>query len=182
MLQVNELNFSIRTGHILQGSTRILDQVSFQVPKGKATAYLGVNGAGKTSTFRLLCGLAQADSGDILFKDQRCRAGIPSSSLGFMPEQPYFYKNITPRELLFFFGKLSGLKNNDLLKAIKDWSEQLNFEHVLDRRLASCSKGQIQRVGLAQALLHQPELGRNRLTGLRFLSDSTTADNTRWTL
>lgn len=73
-----------------------------------------------------------------------------------MPEQPYFYKNLSPMELLESFARLSGMRQG-IRKRIHDWAERLEFESVLGQRLASCSKGQIQRVGLAQALIHEPE-------------------------
>jgi len=157
LLQVDALSFSIATGHIVQGKKTILDQISFEVPQGAATAYLGTNGAGKTSTFRILSGLAKADSGKLFFDGQELKAGLPPQRFGFMPEQPYFYKNLTPNELLQGLGKISGMAAKDLTAAIPIWAEKLAFSHVLEQKLSTCSKGQVQRVGLAQALMHQPD-------------------------
>lgn len=157
LLAVEGLSLSVPTGHVIQGRKQVLDDVSFAVARGSATAYLGPNGAGKTSTFRILCGLSRADAGRVLFAGEAVRGGLPARSFGFMPEQPYFYRNLSPRELLTGLGRLSGLHGQGLSAAIADWSERLGFAHVLDQPLSACSKGQVQRVGLAQALLHEPE-------------------------
>jgi len=157
ILKIESLSFSVPTGHVLQGKKTILDSISFEIPRAAATAYLGPNGAGKTSTFRILCGLARADSGSIHFDGLPIHNGLPPERFGFMPEQPYFYKNLSPYELLLGLGKLSGLSPQQLHQAIPEWAEKLEFSNVLQQQLSTCSKGQIQRVGLAQALIHQPD-------------------------
>ena len=157
LLQVANLSFHVSTGHVIQGKKTILNDISFDVTRGAATAYLGANGAGKTSTFRILCGLAKASAGHIYFDGQQMKAGLPAQRFGFMPEQPYFYKNLTPYELLKGLGRLSGLHDHTLRKAIPEWAEKLEFSNVLQQQLSTCSKGQIQRVGLAQALIHRPD-------------------------
>jgi ABC-2 type transport system ATP-binding protein len=129
--------------------------VSFAVPRGTATAYLGPNGAGKTSTFRVLTGLCRRDAGRVIY-DGVPVPSLPPARIGFMPEQPYFYRNLTPLELLTGFARLSGLAG-DIRRRIDAWAERLDFAAVLHQRLAACSKGQVQRVGLAQALIHEPE-------------------------
>ncbi len=156
ILEVSDLSLSIPDGHIIQKQKQILNSVSFEVSEGKATAYLGPNGAGKTSTFRILCGLSKASSGSVHFKGKRIVDGLPSNQFGFMPEQPYFYKNLTPKELLHGLGKLSGIDEKQLNRSIDEWAEKLYFTKVINQRLSSCSKGQVQRVGLAQALIHEP--------------------------
>ncbi len=157
LLEVDQLCLTVPTGHIVQRRKRILDQITFSVARGGATAYLGKNGAGKTSTFRILCGMVRADSGTVRFDHQQCDGGIPPSRIGFMPEQPYFYRNLTPREMLTGFGRLSGLPSHAVRDAISQWAGRLHVQRVLDQRLSSCSKGQIQRIGLVQALMHNPD-------------------------
>ncbi|MDQ6953840.1 MAG: ABC transporter ATP-binding protein [Mariprofundaceae bacterium] len=157
LIDVQHINLRIATGHVFQKQKTILHDISFQVMQGSSTAYLGTNGAGKTSTFRILCGLVKANSGHVFFDGEMMSNGLPPKRFGFMPEQPYFYKNLTPKELLTGLGRLSGLRNNDLNKDIGVWAERLGFTKVLNQRLSTCSKGQVQRVGLAQALIHQPD-------------------------
>ncbi len=157
LLSIEDLSFTVPTGHIVQGRKTVLDKVAFQLQRGKATAYLGPNGAGKTSTFRILCGLSRKDQGRILFDGQEIQRSIPAKRIGFMPEQPYFYKNLSPYELLHGLGKLSGMVGQNLADKIDVWAEKLAFQHVLHQPMSACSKGQVQRVGLAQAMIHQPE-------------------------
>jgi len=157
LIDVQHLSLNIASGHILQGKKTILHDISFQIQSGCSTAYLGPNGAGKTSTFRILCGLIKADTGKVFFDGKEMFNGLPAKRFGFMPEQPYFYKNLSPLELLTGLGKLSGMQRSTLKKNIDMWAERLNFLPVLNQRLSTCSKGQIQRVGLAQALIHQPD-------------------------
>jgi len=157
LIDVQDLTLSIPTGHIFQGSKNILHDISFQIQAGGSTAYLGANGAGKTSTFRVLCGLIKKDKGKVFFDGKEMLNGLPPKRFGFMPEQPYFYKNLSPLELLTGLGKLSGIHASTLKKNIYTWAERLNFVSVLNQRLSTCSKGQVQRVGLAQALIHQPD-------------------------
>ena len=157
ILQVKDLCLTVPTGHVIQGKKRILNHVSFDVPRGKATAYLGPNGAGKTSTFRVLCGLCKQSQGQVKYNDKLLHRGLPAESFGFMPEQPYFYRNLSPYELLFGLAKISGIRKITLAARIDSWAEKLLFSDVLHQPLSTCSKGQVQRVGLAQAMLHEPE-------------------------
>jgi len=157
LLEVRNLSLSVPTGHVIQGRKQVLDDVSFTVKRGSATAYLGANGAGKTSTFRVLCGLCRRDAGNIVFDGSELSAGLPPKHFGFMPEQPYFYRNLTPFELLRGLARLSGMANHGLKGRINEWAARLSFEAALHQPLHTCSKGQVQRVGLAQALLHEPE-------------------------
>ncbi len=157
ILEVDRLNFSVATGHIWQKKKHILHDISFSIPRGSATAYLGKNGAGKTSTFRILCGMVRPDRGTIRFDGIPCLDGIPPNRIGFMPEQPYFYRNLTPREMLTRFGRISGMTPSALQRAITHWADLLHIGKVLDQPLSACSKGQVQRIGLTQALMHQPD-------------------------
>jgi len=157
LIDVQHLHLTVPTGHIIQGEKNILNDISFKLEAGTSTAYLGANGAGKTSTFRILCGLVKPNSGKVYFDGHEVSRGLPAKRFGFMPEQPYFYKNLSPFELLNGLGRLSGLSGSQLQQRIFHWAEKLHFSNVLNQRLSTCSKGQVQRVGLAQALIHQPD-------------------------
>jgi len=156
VLEIIDLRLQLPTGHLLRKQKPILKGVTFEVPKGAATAYLGPNGAGKSSTFRILCGLIRAHGGEIRFEGREVPFRLPARHMGFMPEQPYFYRHLTPRELLAKLAGMAGMRAGDIPAAIDEWAQRLDFAHVLDQPMKRCSKGQTQRVGLAQALLHRP--------------------------
>ncbi len=158
LLELERISLTVPTGHVFQQRKPVLQDISFDISQGGAIAYLGPNGAGKTSTFRILCGLCRPDSGSVRFDGCEIRGGLPGDAVGFMPEQPYFYRHLTARELLAALGSLSGLRADECHRRIRELAEKLDFERVLDQRLGQCSKGQIQRVGLAQAMLHRPRL------------------------
>lgn len=136
-----------------------LKDVSFSVEPGQVYGFIGPNGAGKSTTIKVLTGLLNFDSGKVLVNGISPRDVKSRRFIGYSPEQPYFYDYLTGRELLRFYGKLVGLDGAeldkritwalDLLHANKDW---------IDRRLRSYSKGMMQRVGIAQAILGKPKL------------------------
>ena len=136
-----------------------LKDVSLHVEPGQIYGFIGPNGAGKSTTIKVLTGLLNFDSGKVLVNGFSPRDVKSRRFIGYSPEQPYFYDYLTGRELLQFYGKLVGLEGNllneritwalQLLHADKDW---------IDRRLRSYSKGMMQRVGIAQAILGKPKL------------------------
>jgi len=174
LIDVQDLSLSMPTGHILQGKKDILQAISFQIQPGSSTAYLGPNGAGKTSTFRVLCGLMKADSGKIFFDGKEMSNGLPPTRFGFMPEQPYFYKNLSPLELLTGLGKLSGIPTPTLKSSIHMWAERLNFTSVLNQRLSTCSKGldPIGRSCVRNVIQEEIKRGATVLFSSHILSDA----------
>ena len=136
-----------------------LKDVSLHVEPGQIYGFIGPNGAGKSTTIKVLTGLLNFDAGKVLVNGISPRDVKSRRFIGYSPEQPYFYDYLTGRELLQFYGKLVGLEGNllneritwalQLLHADKDW---------IDRRLRSYSKGMMQRVGIAQAILGKPKL------------------------
>ena len=136
-----------------------LKDVSFSVEPGQVYGFIGPNGAGKSTTIKVLTGLLNFESGKVLVNGISPRDVKSRRYIGYSPEQPYFYDYLTGRELLRFYGTLVGLDGAeldkrigwalDLLHANKDW---------IDRRLRSYSKGMMQRVGIAQAILGKPKL------------------------
>lgn len=135
-----------------------LKGVSFTVPSGSAYGFLGANGAGKSTSIKLAVGLLLGHDGEArLFGqpigDDRLRARI-----GYLPEQPYFYDNLQVHEYLTYLGRLSGLRGAGLGGAIDRAYQILDLGDLRQRKLGSFSKGMRQRFGLAQAILHQPDL------------------------
>lgn len=128
--------------------TRGVEKLSLAVPRGEAFGLLGLNGSGKTTTFKLALGLLRPTAGSVSM--------LPLERVGYLPELPYFYSYLTPREALRFYGRLSRV--GDLEDRIGATLELVRLTPHADRRLGEFSKGMVQRLGLAQAVLHDPEL------------------------
>jgi len=159
LFRIEGLNVSIPHGHLWKRSwKRVLHGIGFSIQQGESVAYLGPNGAGKTTTFRAICGLSTRFNGNIFWKKQNIALNRLHTHIGFMPEQPYFYRTLSSRELLDSLARLSGVSSPDRSEHIRQFAEELDFTDILDQPLHTCSKGQIQRVGLAQAMLHKPEM------------------------
>jgi ABC-2 type transport system ATP-binding protein len=135
-----------------------LDHLDLQIRPGEAFGLLGPNGSGKSTTIKLLLGLISPSEGEARV------FGLPPESLearrrvGFLPENPYFYGFLTGDETLRFFGKLCGLSGKKLEARIEELIELVGLQNGRERPLRSYSKGMLQRIGLAQALIHDPDL------------------------
>lgn len=137
----------------------ILKGLNFQVEQGKVTGFLGANGAGKTTTLKCLFNLIQPTFGSYSFFNQGPLTIDTRKRIGFLPERPYFYECLTGQEFLRFYGKLSwNSKLGNLSKAIDHVLKQVNLEHAKKLPLRSYSKGMLQRIGFAQAIIHKPDL------------------------
>ena len=137
-----------------------VDNVSFEVRKGQIVGFLGPNGAGKTTTMRILTcflppseGKASVAGFDVLEQPMEVKRRI-----GYLPETPPLYPDMEVGEYLDFVGKLKGLRGNDLAKRITEVSDKVSIGDVRNKLIAKLSKGYRQRVGLAQALLHNPDV------------------------
>jgi ABC-2 type transport system ATP-binding protein len=132
--------------------------ISFQVRRGEIFGFLGPNGAGKTTTIKMLMGLAAPTAGSM----QLLGVELPSSDvmrrIGFLPENPYIYPYLSPREFVTLCGRLSGLHGNALRERVGRVIDHVGMAYAIDRPARALSKGMLQRVGLAAALVHDPEL------------------------
>jgi ABC-2 type transport system ATP-binding protein len=139
-----------------------LRQVDLEVPAGSAFGFLGANGAGKSTSIKLLTGLLHGHAGSIrLFGAELtgCDADrVHRGRLGYLPEQPYFYDNLKVGEYLTYLARLSGLQGPAIAAACDRVYQLLDLGDLRGRMLRSFSKGMRQRFGLAQAILHQPDL------------------------
>ena len=142
------------------GSFIAVEDLTFTIRQGEVVAFLGPNGAGKSTTMKLLTGFLAPTSGHAriagidMGKDRIQAAG----RLGYLPENGPLYQDMTPRELLGFFGEARGMGRNAIAERI-DWlTEECALQDLLDKPIGKLSKGQRQRVGMAQALLHDPEV------------------------
>jgi ABC-2 type transport system ATP-binding protein len=138
---------------------RALDGVSLTVQRGEVFGFLGGNGAGKTTTIKILMRLMYPTSGAA----QLCGVDVDDvamhARIGYLPEQPYFYDYLTARELVEYCGELFGLRRAQRRARTVEVLERVHLDRgAWDRQLRRFSKGMLQRVGLAQALINEPEL------------------------
>ena len=132
--------------------------LNLQVKPGEVYGLLGPNGSGKSTTLKIILGLVSPSRGTTEIMGRDSRNVNSRASVGFLPENPYFYKYLTGAETLRFFGKLCGLAGPALKQRIEEMLVLVRLENARDRRLATYSKGMLQRIGLAQALIHDPRV------------------------
>jgi ABC-2 type transport system ATP-binding protein len=136
-----------------------LRPLNLTVSEGEVFGYLGPNGAGKTTTLRLIMGLAAPTGGSFRILGGDIRDPAIRAQIGFLPEQPYFYDYLTPRELLNYFAALSEIPAKDRTRRIDATLKRVGlYDDAWSTQLRKFSKGMLQRVGLAQAILHDPKL------------------------
>jgi ABC-2 type transport system ATP-binding protein len=132
--------------------------VSFEVQRGEIFGFLGPNGAGKTTSIKMVTGLIAPTQGTIQILGQPAPAPDVMGRVGFLPESPYVYPYLTPREFVSLCGRLSGLSGPSLRDRVVRVIERVGIGHAIDRAARSLSKGMLQRAALAAALVHDPEL------------------------
>lgn len=135
-----------------------VDQLSLDVRRGEVFGFLGPNGAGKTTTLKMLMGLIYPTSGQARIFGHAVGDPAAKAKLGFLPESPYFYDYLTSQEFLSFYGHLFGLWGVALDKRVDELLDLVGMTHARDLQLRKFSKGMLQRVGIAQALINDPEL------------------------
>ena len=138
--------------------TTVLRGLSFSVGQGEIFGFLGPNGAGKTTTLKILLGLIRQTSGRAEVLGSPAGDVDVHRRIGFLPESPYFYDYLTAEEFLRFYGRLAGLDGVTLSQRVTALLETLSLTEARNRQLRKFSKGMLQRIGLAQALIHDPEL------------------------
>lgn len=132
--------------------------ISFEVHPGEVYGLLGPNGSGKSTTLKILLGLVTPNHGRAMIFGQDSRDYHSRRDVGFLPENPYFYKFLTAAETLRFYGKVCGIGGATLNKRIDELIHLVGLEDARDRRIGGFSKGMLQRIGLAQALIQDPRL------------------------
>ena len=136
-----------------------LKNVSFSIPEGAMVGFLGANGAGKTTSLKIVLDFIRPTSGEVVFsstlghsKDEIKR------NIGFLPERPYFYQHLTGMEFACFMGELAGLERKHILEKLPSLAKRFRLDHAMNRELKTYSKGMLQRVGFLVTLLHEPKL------------------------
>ena len=137
---------------------RAVDDLSLRVPAGQVFGLLGPNGSGKSTTIKIILGLLEPTAGG-------CRVfGLPSTQVearvdvGYLPESPYFYRHLSGRELVRFYARICGLGGAKVAPRVAEVIDWVGLTEAADRLVGTYSKGMLQRIGLAQALVHDPRL------------------------
>ena len=137
---------------------RVLHGISFSVHQGEIFGFVGPNGAGKTTMLKILMGLIHAQGGSASILGHDIRENAFRKHVGFLPENPYFYDFLTGAEFLNFYARVSGVPAQQRPERIASLLEQVGLAHAGGARLRTYSKGMLQRVGSAQAVVHDPDI------------------------
>ncbi len=154
VVSVEGLVKSYRTG--FGRSKPVLRGVTFSVREGEIFGFVGPNGAGKTTTLKVLMGLIRADGGRATVLGHDVRETEYRRQIGFLPEAPYFYDFLSGREFLHFYARVCGVARASRSARVDTLLEWVGLSHAGDARLRTYSKGMLQRIGIAQALVHDP--------------------------
>lgn len=137
---------------------RALSPLHLSVEEGEIFGFLGPNGAGKTTTLKILMSLVFPTAGTARILGMPLDDPRMKAQIGFLPEQPYFYDYLTGRELLEYYGQLSGVPAKERSRRVAEVLDQVGLKDAADLQLRKFSKGMLQRIGIAQAILHDPKL------------------------
>jgi len=132
--------------------------ISFEVHRGDIFGFLGPNGAGKTTTIKMLTGLIFPTGGKATILGQEVPSSEAMGNVGFLPENPYVYPYLTPREFVSLCGRLNGMSGKHLAREVERVIERVGIAYAIDRRVGALSKGMLQRTGFAAAIVHSPDL------------------------
>jgi len=135
-----------------------VDNLSFSVRPGEVYGLIGPNGSGKSTTMKVVLGLMAANEGTVKVFGRDSGDIRARNEIGFLPENPYFYRHLSGTETLQFYGKLCGMRGRELKERIAELLALVDLEQAAKRRLAGYSKGMLQRIGLAQSLIQRPQL------------------------
>lgn len=145
-------------GHLGIGRTVAIEKLDLEVRRGEIFGLLGSNGAGKTTTFKMMLALLRPDRGEVRLFGRPPTEPAVRARIGYLPENPYFYDHLTAAEFLDFYARLHGIPAAERAERIARTLRRVGLEGREATRLRKFSKGMIQRVGLAQAIQHDPDL------------------------
>jgi ABC-2 type transport system ATP-binding protein len=157
MIQFENISKSFKEG--LKGkAVQALQNLSLTIQAGEVFGFLGPNGAGKSTTIKILLNLIFPDSGQARILGHSVHDKDVRKTIGFLPENPYFYDYLTAEELLWFGGRASGLDRQQIKRSTDELLERVDLIQARKRPLRTYSKGMVQRAGLALALVHDPQV------------------------
>jgi len=149
---------SYRTGHIIQGRRPALVDLDLELLRGEILGYVGANGSGKTTTFKIFMGLLKPDRGEVSILGEPLVSRAWRQRAGYLPEHPYLYDYLTAAEYLDYCGRLFGLARTARRERTRELLSLVGLERSADVPMRRFSKGMLQRAGIAQALVNDPEL------------------------
>lgn len=157
-IEITGLTKDYAVGFLQNRKRRSLDNLTLQVEDGETLGFLGPNGAGKTTTLKLLTGLIFPTSGTARIRGKSIDDVNMHREIGFLPEQPYFYDYLTARELLDYYARFSNYTKAERRERVGRLLERVGLASAADVQLRKYSKGMLQRAGIAQAILHDPQV------------------------
>ena len=158
VVEIENLTKDFTVGFWKKRPIRALDNLNLQINQGEIFGFLGPNGAGKSTTIKLLMNLLYPTSGNARILGAPVSSTEMRKNIGYLPENPYFYDYLTPVELLTYVGRLFGISAVDLKKRTRELIEDVGLGHAENRQLRKFSKGMVQRLGIAQALINEPKI------------------------
>jgi len=158
IVEIKDLRVEYRGRGIGQAAKLAVDGLNLNVQPGEVFGFLGPNGAGKTTTMNVLLGFVNATGGQASLFGVNVREPIARQRIGYLPELTYYYKFLTVEELLRFYARIFGLSRSETDRRIDQLLRLVELEPVRKRTIKTYSKGMQQRVGLAQALINNPDL------------------------
>ena len=157
VIETKDLNKIYKT-HLFGRPNHVLKDLNLGVKKGEIYGFIGPNGAGKTTTIKILVNLIYPSSGTAYILGQDTRKVDVKRKVGFLPENPYFYEYLKPREFLYFCGRLFGYTTKEIIKKTDRLLDLVGLLDVDDVPLRNFSRGMLQRIGIAQSLINDPSL------------------------
>ncbi len=157
-IEILGLEKTYRVGFWRKRPKRALHPLHLTVEDGEIFGFLGPNGAGKTTTLKLMMGLMFPSSGSARIMGHEWTDPQVKAQIGFLPEQPYFYDHLSAHELLEYYGQLSGVSAKDRKRRVEEVLQRVGLCDIRGVQLRKFSKGMLQRVGIGQAILHDPKL------------------------
>jgi ABC-2 type transport system ATP-binding protein len=158
VVEIENLTKDFYVGFWRKRPVRALDNLSLQVHKGEIFGFLGPNGAGKSTTLKILMHLLHPTSGEAQILGKPVDSVAMHQTIGYLPENPYFYDYLTPEELLSYVGRLFGIRQPALSKRIDALLDNVGLADSRSVQLRKFSKGMVQRIGIAQAVINDPEV------------------------
>jgi ABC-2 type transport system ATP-binding protein len=158
VVEIENLTKDFLVGFWKKRPVRALDNLNLEVHEGEIFGFLGPNGAGKSTTLKILMNLLHSTSGEARILGRSVDSVSMHQKIGYLPENPYFYDYLTPEELLTYVGRLFGFRQPELSGKVDSLLENVGLAEARSVQLRKFSKGMVQRIGIAQAIINDPEV------------------------